>query len=135
MTARFLLLMAFVGLTTSPVVGQFVSGSDGSDGAFNPLPDVEVGLSLPGGGSAIGTYDPAGWAVIFDYTTIDILPGSHGRLVRPCRDASCTQRPVAGKLPVPPCRVVQVMTGFSVHVVEGAIAPRAFLEGAETWRG
>src|SRR5690625_5076284 len=52
--------------------------SDGSDGAFEPVADVVVDLSLapsaawqtPGDGH--GVYDPAQWAVVFKYTSVNI---------------------------------------------------------------
>lgn len=55
--------------------------SDGSDGAFTPAADVVVDLSLaetgdwdtPGNGN--GVYDPAQWAVVFKYSSVDIPAG------------------------------------------------------------
>ena len=79
--------------TTAPSLAQFVSGSDGTDGAFNPTASVEVDLSLAaslcdcdGGGvlndpcrwdcpspvAGQGVYDAEQWAVVFKFTTIDI---------------------------------------------------------------
>jgi len=90
MSARTKTVTGFVGagiwlFLMCPVVHAqfgFVSGSDGTDGAFNPQESVEVDLSLAvtgqwdttnGGGN--GVYDPVQWAVVFKYTTIDIPPG------------------------------------------------------------
>lgn len=60
--------------------GQFESGSDGSDGPFNPQADIEIELGLAATGpwdmespvEGQGVYDPEQWAVVFKYTTIDI---------------------------------------------------------------
>ena len=62
---------------------RFDSGSDGSDGAFNPLSDVEIDLSLAATASwdtpspvpGQGVYDADQWVVVFKYTTIDIPAG------------------------------------------------------------
>lgn len=62
---------------SSPLsAGSFDSGSDGSDGAFTPpAGNTVVDLSLaaatpPGTGN--GYYDPDLWAVVFNYTTVNI---------------------------------------------------------------
>lgn len=91
---------SFFGLS-APALGQFDSGSDGSDGALNcatlagdPLFDCaalctvaspcefEIDLtqaldgqwdmSIPPASEGRGVYDPDVWAVVFKYTTIDI---------------------------------------------------------------
>jgi len=77
----------------APAWAQFDSGSDGSDGAFNPQANVEVDLSLaaslcdcdsggvlddpctwdcPSPVAGRGVYDAEKWAVVFKYTTVDI---------------------------------------------------------------
>ncbi len=63
-----------------PEDARFYSGSDGSDGAFNPLTDVEIDLALaatapwdtPSPVPGQGVYDPDQWAVVYKFTTIDI---------------------------------------------------------------
>ena len=62
---------------------DFDSGSDGSDGAFNPKFKTVIDLSLAATASwdtpspvpGQGVYDPEKWAVVFKYTTIDISVG------------------------------------------------------------
>lgn len=97
MRIRLSYLVTIVALAISPVLaGTFDSGSDGTDGAFNPLVNTEVDLSLAaslcdcdGGGmlddpcrwdcpspvAGQGVYDAEQWAVVFKYTTIDIPAG------------------------------------------------------------
>jgi hypothetical protein len=53
----------------------FDSGSDGSDGPFNPAVDVTIDLAQAGTGPGTGTYIPEQWVVVFNYTTIDIPAG------------------------------------------------------------
>jgi len=75
-------LLAFV-LAPSWALPQFVSGSDGSDGAFNPTSNSTIDLSLasiaawntPSPVAGKGVYDPDNWAVVFKYTTITIPAG------------------------------------------------------------
>lgn len=72
-------------LSASTVLGgPFISGSDGCDGPFNPLFDVEVDLSLaadvpmwdtPSPVEGQGVYDAQQWAVVFKYTSINIPAG------------------------------------------------------------
>lgn len=70
-------------LSASPAVAQFMSGSDGSDGAFNPLSNVTIDLSLAADGTwdtpspvaGQGVYDASLWVVVFKYTTIDVSNG------------------------------------------------------------
>ncbi|MCH8152594.1 MAG: hypothetical protein IH830_09515 [Planctomycetes bacterium] len=71
-------------ILTSPALAQFTSDSDGSDGAFMPGgPTYLVDLSLAPTGpwdttphaAGVGVYDPVQWAVVFQYTTIDIPAG------------------------------------------------------------
>lgn len=67
---------------TSASLATFDSGSDGSDGAFNPQFSVVINLADAATGSwdtpspvpGNGVYDPQQWAVVFKYTTIDIPP-------------------------------------------------------------
>jgi hypothetical protein len=58
-------------------------GSDGSDGPLSATSDMTIDLSLaPTGswdttlGTGNGVYDPAVWAVVFKYTTIDVQAGA-----------------------------------------------------------
>ncbi len=78
---RALPLLAALAINMSAIAGAFDSGSDGSDGPFNPVVNVEIDLGLadtgswdtPGNGN--GVYDPDRWIVVFKLTTIDIPPG------------------------------------------------------------
>lgn len=63
----FCLLFAF-----SPASADFSTGSTGADGAFHPTSNDTIDLSLAGSGPGSGTYDPVHWAVVFNYTTIDV---------------------------------------------------------------
>lgn len=80
----------FVGLMAAGLArGQWDSGSDGSDGVFNPVASIEIDLgtamtgtwdTTPGGdvnsdGIADGVYDPVQWAVVFKYSSITIPAG------------------------------------------------------------
>ncbi len=85
--------IAVVGLAVASAQGQLDVGSDGSDGALNPLSGTEIDLSLaaantcgPGGDEQCswdspspeagqGVYDAEKWAVVFKYTAIDIPSG------------------------------------------------------------
>ncbi len=60
---------------TSGAYAQINVGSDGSDGAFEPVANVEVDLSLAGTGPGTGVYDATEWAVIFNYTSVTIPSG------------------------------------------------------------
>lgn len=73
-TARSVFLTLCVALLASPA-GAFDSGSDGSDGAFEPVVSTTVDLSLAGTGPGYGTYDPDLWVVVFNYTDISIPAG------------------------------------------------------------
>ena len=76
--ANFIAVLSM--LVCNSARGQFVSGSDGSDGAFSPSVNTQIDLSLattaawdtsspvPGR----GVYDADKWAVVFKYTTITI---------------------------------------------------------------
>ena len=63
---------------------QLTIPSDGSDGAFNPAANIEIDLSeaITGTWSASnaanagkGIHDPAKWAVVFKYSSVNIPPG------------------------------------------------------------
>ncbi len=69
------LTFCLTALLVNAASAQFDSGSDGSDGAFNPTSDVTIDLSLADGGAGNGTYDPDRWVVVFNYTTIDVPVG------------------------------------------------------------
>lgn len=79
---RIALLTALilVSMICPTVHAQFISGSDGSDGAFNPQQSVEIDLALAATGAwntpspvpGQGVYDPSLWVVVFKYTTVDI---------------------------------------------------------------
>ena len=68
-------------LASASIVSGITIPSDGSDGAFAPTESLVVDLSLaatgdwdtPGDGN--GVYDPAQWAVVFKYSSVDIPPG------------------------------------------------------------
>lgn len=83
MKLKVFLILSVVALGASPALAQFESGSDGSDGAFNPTVDVEVDLGLattatwdtPSPVPGNGVYDSEKWAVVFKYTSIDIPDG------------------------------------------------------------
>lgn len=75
--------LLLIGLISSPTLAQFNSGSDGSDGAFNPTGSVSIDLSqattatwdTPSPQPGKGVYDAAKWAVVFKYSTINIPAG------------------------------------------------------------
>ncbi len=83
MKPRFLILVIGFLMSSSILRADFNSGSDGSDGAFNPAPSIEIDLDLAATGTwdmpspvaGQGVYDPQQWAVVFKYTTIDIPAG------------------------------------------------------------
>ncbi len=84
MYTRVLMLLGVVIASATPALAQFISGSDGSDGAFAPSePDTVVDLSLAATASwdtpspvpGQGVYDPDQWAVVFKYTTVSIPVG------------------------------------------------------------
>lgn len=68
-------------LSSDPARAGFDSGSDGSDGPFNPVTNTVVDLSLAPTGSwdtpatGDGVYDPDLWVVVFKFTTIDVPAG------------------------------------------------------------
>ena len=74
-----LLLIAFFGALTAHA--QLTIPSDGSDGAFAPVANVEIDLGLattalwnaPGSGN--GVYDAEKWAVVFKYSSVNIPAG------------------------------------------------------------
>lgn len=75
--------LAVLALASPAGAGTFDSGSDGSDGAFNPGSDIEVDLSLaasavwdtPSPVPGQGVFDADQWLVVFKYTTIDVPVG------------------------------------------------------------
>jgi len=67
-------LMVSLALASS-ALAQIDVGSDGSDGAFEPVTNTVVDLSLAGTGPGSGVYDATEWAVIFNYTSVDIPAG------------------------------------------------------------
>ncbi len=83
MARGMLYVVVFVGFVAGPVAAQFNNVSDGSDGAFAPVADVEIDLWLAADASwdtpslvaGQGVYDADRWAVVFKYTTIDIPAG------------------------------------------------------------
>lgn len=83
MIVRLLSLVTLVAVSASTALAQFDSGSDGSDGAFNPTANLEVDLSVaaavswatPSPVPGQGVYDAQQWAVVFKFTTIDIPSG------------------------------------------------------------
>ena len=60
---------------TGSALGQMDVGSDGSDGAFAPVASIQIDLSAADTGPGTGHYDPDRWAVIFNYTSVDIPNG------------------------------------------------------------
>ncbi len=74
MIRRWFCAMACLGLAGS-ALGQMDVGSDGSDGAFAPAANTIVDLALADSGPGTGHYDPDRWAVIFNYTSVDIPGG------------------------------------------------------------
>ena len=54
---------------------QIDVGSDDTDGAFEPVANTVVDLSLSGTGPGSGVYDSVEWAVIFNYTSVNIPAG------------------------------------------------------------
>jgi len=80
MRVRFLISVLIL-LFPNALLAQIDVGSDGSDGAFNPVSNQTIDLSLaptanwdsPGSGN--GVYDPALWAVVFKFSSVDIPAG------------------------------------------------------------
>lgn len=82
MRIRLHVWLAVMVLGVAPALGQFDSGSDELDGAFNPQADVEIDLGLAKTGplesttsEGNGVYDPGRWVVVFNHTTINIPAG------------------------------------------------------------
>lgn len=76
MVPRFVVLpiLALI-LVASSASADFTTGSTGADGVFHPTSNTVVDLSQADHGPGTGTYDPAHWAVVFNYTTIDVPAG------------------------------------------------------------
>lgn len=83
-TRIVVLLTALWAISLPAAMGQVLDfGSDGSDGAFEPLESTEIDLSLAATASwdapspvpGQGVYDPSRWAIVFKYTTINIPAG------------------------------------------------------------
>jgi hypothetical protein len=78
---RHLLALLTAALLTSAAHAQLTIPSDGSDGAFAPVANVEIDLGLattalwntPGSGN--GVYDAEKWAVVFKYSSVNIPNG------------------------------------------------------------
>jgi hypothetical protein len=78
---RHLLALLTAALLTSAAHAQLTIPSDGSDGAFAPVANVEIDLGLattalwntPGSGN--GVYDAEKWAVVFKYSSVNIPAG------------------------------------------------------------
>ena len=76
-----LFCFAAMALCCSAVLGLINVPSDGSDGAFNPVANVEVDLSqtVTGtwnqAGTGTGVYDAGKWAVVFKYSSVNIPAG------------------------------------------------------------
>lgn len=75
MIGRMMVALTVGCCCVSVVRAQIDVGSDGSDGTFAPATNVVIDLSLAGGGPGTGTYDPDQWAVVFNYTYVDIPAG------------------------------------------------------------
>lgn len=77
------ILALSIALAPTSARGQFVSGSDGSDGNFNPTSNVTIDLAqavtaawnTPSTQPGKGVYDAQQWAVVFKYGTINIPSG------------------------------------------------------------
>lgn len=78
------ILAAFVLLgSLATTFAQLTIPSDGSDGAFSPVADVEVDLSQavtgvwnsPSPGAGKGIYDATKWAIVFKYSSVNIPAG------------------------------------------------------------
>ena len=73
---------AFVA-SVSSAFAQLIIPSDGSDGAFNPVANVEIDLSQavtgtwsnPSPSSGNGIYDAEKWAIVFKYSSVNIPSG------------------------------------------------------------
>lgn len=66
------LFLASVVLSPGPARATFDSGSTGSDLAFSPAGNYVVDLRLAGTGPGTGVFDSTRFAVVFNYTTINI---------------------------------------------------------------
>jgi len=81
---KYAILTCFLASTLS-ALGSLVIPSDGSDGAFNPSVDTEIDLSQAitgiwsdnntGGDIGKGIYDSQQWAVVFEYSSVNIPSG------------------------------------------------------------
>lgn len=77
-------LIALLCLAAVPAGAQLTIPSDGTDGALSPAADVEIDLSQAVTGTwsddntanaGLGIYDPAQWAIVFKYSSINIPDG------------------------------------------------------------
>jgi hypothetical protein len=62
-------------LTSSHALAAYDSGSTGADGTFSPASNTTINLALAGTGAGFGVYDSTHWAVVFNYTTVNIPAG------------------------------------------------------------
>lgn len=78
------LVLGLLGLALLPSVAhaQINSGSDGLSGALNITSNTVIDLGLAttgtvtGAGRVNGTYDPAQWVVLFEYTSVNVSAGA-----------------------------------------------------------
>ena len=71
------------------MLAAYDSGSTGADGTFGPASNTTINLALAGTGAGFGVYDSTHWAVVFNYTTVNIPAGvtvqSHQSSIRRTR--------------------------------------------------
>jgi hypothetical protein len=96
MLRRFAVFFGVMATVQATAMAQWDSGSDGTDGAFNPAASLEVDLGMaaslcdcdgdtqvddecgwdcPSPVAGLGVYDRERWAVVFKYSTIDVPAG------------------------------------------------------------
>ncbi|MFH1279224.1 MAG: hypothetical protein ABIK65_12695 [Candidatus Eisenbacteria bacterium] len=85
---RAIALIPFLGLLLpTALFAQIDVGSDGSDGAYNPLSNDTIDLSLAPtadwttAGSGDGVYDSTEWAVVFKFSSVNIPAGVNVRFI------------------------------------------------------